>query len=224
MSVQYKRRQQSTEEEEIPEFNNIDTSNPLSNPGINKVLDEIESDLQNHQKLNKKISVDIKTIKSFEKKFLLLIESTISVGEGIKEANQTLKQLKQYSKLQTNQLLQKKVNTNLEKVNNLQKVSELQDIDSNIHIKNVEIPPKKHIVNWFCFIQTIVIIFLIFGSIGIILANGIGWMGIKIENCIYMCCMLVGLIVLAGIFNIIVFICIKKCYYKKITSQNYSRI
>lgn len=166
----------------------------------------------------------------FEKKLLLLIESSIAAGEESKKTNKILHQVHGLLKSQNyiNNIILKK-NISLKK-----KDIELKNLDiPEIMIQNIgetggaikfdlEKTQINKGINIYCFFQIIFILVIFFLNIGIILANGLTWMKIKVEFCIYLCLMVFGVFLILGGLIFLSFLFVKKCFVK--VKKNYSSL
>lgn len=186
--------------------------NPMTDLQVTNVLNELETELDTRKKGKDKEKVPkVKSVTKNKTDMMeLLINSTITVGEKIQQTNKKLDML---IRIQT--FSKPKIDTlSITKEKNSKKIT-----PNNTYI---EPPQASKMMNNFCFFQSALFLFLVFANIGIILGCGLGWMEIKVENCIYLCLIVSGLIIFISIFNLLVFICIKKCYYKK--NEKYFRI
>jgi hypothetical protein len=164
----------------------------------------------------------------FEKKLLLLIESSIAAGEESKKTNRILHQVHGLLKNQNyinNQILKKNVSLKKKDIE-LKDLEIPKNIIQNTGFGGIKFDVEKTQINKgikiYCFIQIIFILVIFFLSIGIILANGLTWMKIKVEFCIYLCLMIFGVFLIFGGLIFLSFLFVKKCFVK--VKKNYSSL
>lgn len=156
----------------------------------------------------------------FEKKILLLIESTISVGEEMKKSNKTLKEVKMYLRHQL--LRNSKIKTEDTIISS--QVPILNTENNNGAVK-IDFGKRKIMkgMNIFCFIQVLFTITTLVLCFSTILLCGLMWMNIKVEFCIYLCLIIFGIFLVFGGLSLFLFFCIKKLFFglnKKFNSLN----
>ncbi|GAG53645.1 unnamed protein product, partial [marine sediment metagenome] len=189
------------EEEELDEITDIQ---------MNEVLDEIKTDLdkkkmkkmkkmKKKKKKKKKNTAEKTNNDSLEtnrtvKNMELLINSTITVGEKIQQTNKKLDRLIKIQNFMNTKNLQKEEDRELKEIGTKRRTNTRVIREKNKVLPYVEPPQASKMMNKFCLIQAVILLFLVFSSIGIVLGCGLGWMQIKVENCIYLCLMISGLI------------------------------